>query len=164
MTVEPSAPRFRMQLGPGYLRAVWAMIVIGILEVLVGVGQLLVRATDTQADDGALIILSGMFLSCGIAQTGAGVLIRHSFLTAEVRLTARGLINRDVRPRCHLWHTIADVRAISRGRYLRTMVVFTDGRRKILVAPLARSSVPDPAFIRDVQPIREWWLHHRTAR
>ncbi|MEV6557538.1 hypothetical protein AB0M22_17600 [Nocardia sp. NPDC051756] len=138
------------------------MVVIGILEVLVGAGQLAVRATDARADDGVLIILSGMFILCGIAQTVTGLLIRRVYRTAEVGLTDRGLINREIRTRFHPWHTVADVRAINRGRHLRTMLIFTDGRQKILVAPLAPSSVPDPAFIRDVQTLREWWLHHRN--
>jgi hypothetical protein len=157
MIAEPTGPRFRMRPGGLYLKFSRVLMLIGVLEILVGAGQLVVWVTAPTAGDGALVVLHLLFILTGLGMVGAGLLNRRIYLTAETRLTTRGLINREIRSRLIPWHTITDIRTVRRGRYWRIRVTLTSGRRKILIAPLTIASAPDPVFAQDARTIYDWW-------
>lgn len=157
---ETTGPSFRMRPGGLYLKASWALVVIGVLEATIGLAQLALRAT-TQDPDRVLLALNLAFVITGLALAGAGLLNRHIYRTAETRLTPQGLINRERRTRLIPWNTITAITPIRRGRYWRTRVTLTNGRQKILTAPTTKTPQPDPTFTRDLETIHHWWHHHR---
>src|SRR5690606_41432380 len=74
---ETPGPSFRMRPGGLYLKASWALVVIGVLEAITGLAQLALRAT-TQDPDRVLLALNLAFVITGLALAGAGQIGRAS--------------------------------------------------------------------------------------
>jgi hypothetical protein len=144
-----------------YTIIMWLQVVAGLGLAAVAAAQIVARRQDDYSGEGILIGLAAAQAVCGLGMAAAGFLNRHLFRTAHILLTPHGVINKQLRGRLIPWHTITAIDTIPRGGVWRIRLTLRGGLRTTLVAPLTRTSAPNPSFAADRDTLLGWWHHYR---
>ncbi|TQN33401.1 hypothetical protein FHX37_3416 [Haloactinospora alba] len=146
----------------GMVWLAWAQMVCGVLLFVTGLAN--ASLVSASSSSGAAWWQYTLYAVCGATIVAVGVLNRHMFRHAHIRLRPDGIVVHEWRDRFIPWSDIAEVQTQTFMRFRTAAVTLVSGRQRRLPAPMDRIAQPDPNFPAQLETLRQWLRHHHSGQ